>query len=235
MLSSLTREVLRRLQEREHTFMQSKCVENNPKCCEFEAWKRVMLLYNQLVSAGGQTGSTLMMMMVMMMVVVVVVVIQAPCSPVRGVFLQNQPHRSIFHSSGRFYSIQSYFRLLYFLILFSKTSQKSCGSDIARRFLVIASFSFQSFTILLKYSLCLRLIFDFMKAKESIIAQMNVSMHFRRPCSVFFFPAYSLMLHFFVTPSCDRVKTRIVFLSESSVSPGCLFQMCSSCQAAGPG
>lgn len=115
-------------------------MENNPKCCEFEAWKRVMLLYNQLVSAGGQTGSTLMMMMMM----VVVVVIQAPCSPVRRVFLQNQLHRPIFHSSGQFYSIQNYFISSYFLVLFSKTSQKSCGSDIARRFLVIASFSFQS-------------------------------------------------------------------------------------------
>lgn len=192
-----------------------------------------MLLYNQLVSAGGQTGSTLMMMMMMM---VVVVVIQAPCSPVRGVFLQNQLHRPIFHSSGQFYSIQNYFISSYFLVLFSKTSQKSCGSDIARRFLVIASFSFQSFTILLKYSLRLRRIFDFIKAKESIIAQMNVLMHFGRPCSVFFF---FFCVFFdaavFITSSCDRVKTRIVFLSESSVSPGCLFQMCSSCQAAGPG
>lgn len=154
-----------------------------------------MLLYNQLVSAGGQTGSTLMMMMMMM--VVVVVVIQAPCSPVRRVFLQNQLHRPIFHSSGQFYSIQNYFISSYFLVLFSKTSQKSCGSDIARRFLVIASFSFQSFTILLKYSLCLRRIFDFIKAKESIIAQMNVLMHFGRPCSVFSSSsAYSLMLQF---------------------------------------
>lgn len=153
-----------------------------------------MLLYNQLVSAGGQTGSTLMMMMMMM---VVVVVIQAPCSPVRRVFLQNQLHRPIFHSSGQSYSIQNYFISSYFLILFSKTSQKSCGSDIARRFLVIASFFFQSFTILLKYSLRLRRIFDFIKAKESIIAQMNVLMHFGRPCSVFSSSsAYSLMLQF---------------------------------------
>lgn len=124
--------------------------ENNPTCCEFEAWKRVVLLYNLVVSAGGQTVSTLMMMMIVMMVVVVV--IQAPCSPVRGAFLRNQPHRSIFYFSGRFYSIQSYFILLYFLILFSKTSQKSCGCDIVRRFLVIASFSFKSFTILLIFS-----------------------------------------------------------------------------------
>lgn len=69
-----------------------------------------MLLYNQLVSAGGQTGSTLMMMMMM----VVVVVIQAPCSPVRRVFLQNQLHRPIFHSSGQSYSIQNYFIFIIF-------------------------------------------------------------------------------------------------------------------------
>ena len=178
------------------------------------------------------------MMMMMMMVMVVVVVIQAPRSPARGVFLQNQLHRSKFYSSGQFYSIQSYFILLYSLILFSKSSQESSGCDIARRFLVIASFSFKYFKILLKYSLCLRLIFDFTPAKETIITQMNVFMHVWRLCSVFFF-FFSFCVFFdaavFLTPSCDRVKTRIVFLSESSVSPGCLFQMCSSCQAAGPG